>query len=191
MQKKQRAPSTKKKRKGARHPKKREEFATVRNAVVRRGSKIKKKKKPVTMHLAKIHCVFRQRVSRCKAGIMRTGCVPFGCRIQAHGFYSWDSWCYVPEGHFHSCEGPTGAVLSAAQGLTCPFVFRDRYLLQCYGPVHDRGDPTGAVLVQGYMPVVVNDGYDGPDSSLHCLEVPLLQSRTGRRHPCFGARHGG
>ena len=41
--------------------------------------------------------------------------------------------------------------------------------------------------MQGYMPVVVNDGYDGPDSASHCLEVPLLQLRTGRRHPCLGA----
>ena len=41
-----------------------------------------------------------------------------------------------------------------------------------------RRDLTGAVLGQGDLPVVVNDGYDGPDSASHCLEVPLFQLRT-------------
>ena len=56
-----------------------------------------------------------------------------------------------------------------------PVVFRDRALSLC----KDCRDLTGAVLVHGYMPVVVSDGYDGPDSASHCLEVPLLQLRTG------------
>ena len=56
-----------------------------------------------------------------------------------------------------------------------PVVFRDRSAqLLC----KDRRDRTGAVLGQGYLPVVVNDGYVGPDSASHCLVVPLLQLRT-------------
>ena len=65
-----------------------------------------------------------------------------------------------------------------------PVVFRDKSAqFRC----KDRRDLTGAVLVHGVMPVVFHDGYVGPDSASHCLEVPFLQLRTGRRHPCLCA----
>ena len=88
------------------------------------------------------------------------------------------SWWYGPEGHFHSVEVPQVHFLDK---LDVPVVFRDR------SAQFRRKDRRDAVLGHGFMPVVFHDVSVGPDSASHCLEVPLLQLRAGRRHPCLCA----